>query len=76
MDYYKNSQKWLEIQNSNCWLQEKKFMGAIFIKKYQNLVISKSGNKSEQGRISQSKFFNKGANLLTYGCNQNNPKMA
>ena len=34
-------------------------MGVNFIKKYQNLIISKSGNKSEQGRLSLSKIFNK-----------------
>ena len=31
------------------------------IKKYKNLVISKSGNRSEQGRMSQSKIFDKKA---------------
>ena len=30
-----------------------------FIKKYPNFGISKSGKKSEQGRISLSKIFNK-----------------
>ena len=36
-------------------------MGVNFIKKYQNLNISKSGNKSEQGRLSLSlsKIFNR-----------------
>ena len=52
MDYYKTSQKWPDFQ----------IQAAMYIKiklEYQHLVISKSGNKSEQGRLSQSKIFNK-----------------
>ena len=40
------------------------FNGVNYIKKYQNLVISKSGNKSKQDKLSLSYFLN------------NKPKMA
>ena len=58
MHYYKISQKWSDFSKFKLPFTLKlNFNGVNFVKKYQNLVISKSGNKSEQGSISQSKFF-------------------
>ena len=55
MDYHKMSEKW-----SDCYVhQNQNLMGVNFIKKYQNLVISKSENKSEQGELCLSKNFYK-----------------